>query len=80
MSDLGELTVQQLQDEVAMLAAHIYAGTCRWLELVGELDRRGVGTSWVAARALSGWPGVAHCSGARRGSACESRGAVRSCG
>src|SRR4029453_17334843 len=24
-----------------MLASHIYAGTCRWLELVAELDRRG---------------------------------------
>jgi hypothetical protein len=37
------LTAAQLEDEIATLAAHIYAGTCRWLELVGELDRRG---SW----------------------------------
>lgn len=44
VSDLDELSVQQLQDEVATLAAHIYAGSCRWLELVGELDRRG---SWA---------------------------------
>ena len=44
MSDLDELSVEQLQHEVAALAAHIYAGTCRWLELVGELDRRG---SWA---------------------------------
>ncbi len=33
--------MQQLEDELATLAAHLYAGTCRWLELVGELDRRG---------------------------------------
>src|SRR5262249_35923086 len=44
MFDLDDLSVEQLQDEVATLAAHIYAGTCRWLELVGELDRRG---SWT---------------------------------
>lgn len=24
-----------------MLASHLYAGTCRWLEVVGEIDRRG---------------------------------------
>jgi hypothetical protein len=35
------LSLDQLQDEIAALASHIYAGTCRWLELVGELDRRG---------------------------------------
>jgi hypothetical protein len=36
-----DLPLDQLQDEIATLASHIYAGTCRWLELVGELDRRG---------------------------------------
>jgi hypothetical protein len=34
-------SLDQLEDEIATLASHIYAGTCRWLELVGELDRRG---------------------------------------
>src|SRR5262249_53162295 len=52
MFDLDDLSVEQLQDEVATLAAHIYAGTCRWLELVGELDRRGSwpepGCGWCA--------------------------------
>jgi hypothetical protein len=33
-----------LEVEPATLAAHISAGTCRWLELVGEMDRRG---SWA---------------------------------
>jgi hypothetical protein len=41
MSDLAGLTPDQLEDEIATLAAHIYAGMCRWLKLVGELDRRG---------------------------------------
>jgi hypothetical protein len=41
MSDLAELSLEELEEELATLAAHIYAGTCRWLELVGELDRRG---------------------------------------
>jgi hypothetical protein len=43
MSDLAGLSLAQLEDEVATMASHIYAGTCRLLELVGELDRRG---SW----------------------------------
>jgi hypothetical protein len=33
--------VDELEDEIAELASHIYAGTCRWLELIAELDRRG---------------------------------------
>jgi Domain of unknown function (DUF222) len=41
MSVAEDLSLDQLQDEIATLASHIYAGTCRWLELVGELDRRG---------------------------------------
>jgi Domain of unknown function (DUF222) len=41
MSDPADLSLEELEDEVATLASHIYAGTCRWLELVGELDRRG---------------------------------------
>jgi hypothetical protein len=38
---LAGLSLLALQDEVATLASHIYAETCRWLELVAELDRRG---------------------------------------
>jgi hypothetical protein len=41
MSDLANLSLEELEEELATLASHIYAGTCRWLELVGELDRRG---------------------------------------
>jgi hypothetical protein len=38
--DLAELSFAELEQELAGLAAHIYAGTCRWLELVAEVDRR----------------------------------------
>lgn len=41
MSDFSHLSMEELQDELATLAAHIYAGTCRFLELLGEIDRRG---------------------------------------
>jgi Domain of unknown function (DUF222) len=36
-----DLSPDQLADKIATLASHLYAGTCRWLELVAELDRRG---------------------------------------
>ncbi len=37
---LEEFSFCELEDELAGLAAHLYAGMCRWLELVAELDRR----------------------------------------
>lgn len=40
MSDLTGLSRVELEDEIATFAAHLNAGMCRWLELVGELDRR----------------------------------------
>jgi hypothetical protein len=42
----AELSFEELEDEIATLASHIYAGTCRWLELVGELERRGGWAEW----------------------------------
>ena len=38
--DLTSLNFHELEAELATLASHIYAGTCRWLELVAEVDRR----------------------------------------
>jgi len=38
--ELARLSFAELEEELACLAAHIYAGTCRWLELVAEVDRR----------------------------------------
>lgn len=44
-TDAAALAMDELEAELATLAAHLYAGTCRWLELVAELDRRG---GWAA--------------------------------
>jgi hypothetical protein len=44
VSDFAHLSMEELQEELATLAAHIYAGTCRFLELLGEIDRRGIWT------------------------------------
>src|SRR5215210_5110000 len=41
IDEIGALSLEELEAELATLAAHLYAGTCRWLELVAELDRRG---------------------------------------
>ena len=57
-SELAALTTDELENEIAELASHIYAGTCRWLELVAELDTRGAWTEsgcgscaeWIAWR------------------------------
>jgi Domain of unknown function (DUF222)/HNH endonuclease len=38
---LAALSLDELEAELATLASHLYAGTCRWLELVAEIDRRG---------------------------------------
>ena len=40
-ADLECLSFDELEDELATLASHIFAGTCRWLDLVAELERRG---------------------------------------
>jgi hypothetical protein len=44
------LTFEELEQELASLASHLDAGMCRWLELVGELERRG-----ALACSCSGW-------------------------
>ncbi len=52
--DLSALTLDELEAELATLASHLYAGTCRWLELVAEVDRRG-GWSESGAGSLAEW-------------------------
>jgi Domain of unknown function (DUF222)/HNH endonuclease len=37
---LEHLPLERLEHELTRLASDIYAGTCRWLELVAEFDRR----------------------------------------
>jgi hypothetical protein len=53
-ADLAALPLADLEAELATLASHLYAGTCRWLELVAELDRR---AGWVEAgvRSCAEW-------------------------
>jgi hypothetical protein len=59
-----ELSLDEVEDELASWAAHLSAGMCRWLELVAELDRRGgwaesgVGScaEWLAWRWARGQP------------------------
>jgi hypothetical protein len=68
----SDLSDEELDDEIATLASHIYAGTCRWLELVAELDRRGgfggsTVAEWLAWRcALSPRAAREHVRVARR--------------
>jgi hypothetical protein len=52
--DLAVLSADELESELATLASHLYAGTCRWLELVGELDRRG-GWAESGCASCAGW-------------------------
>jgi hypothetical protein len=51
---LAALSLDELEAELATLASHLYAGTCRWLELVCELDRRG-DFAGSGQGSLAGW-------------------------
>jgi Domain of unknown function (DUF222)/HNH endonuclease len=51
---LAELPTERLEHEITELAAHLAAGTCRWLELVAEFDRRGVWADY-ACRSAAEW-------------------------
>jgi hypothetical protein len=46
MSQLDTRAADELVDELATLAGHMSAGMCRWLELPGELIRRGDAALW----------------------------------
>jgi hypothetical protein len=58
MSDPAALSMDELDAQLATWASHLTAGMCRWLELVAEADRRGVGVdgfggtcaAWLAWR------------------------------
>src|SRR5919198_2077057 len=49
-----ELSLDRLEQEIETLAAHINAGTCRWLELIAEWDRRG-GWHNTGCRTCADW-------------------------
>ena len=44
-----------LEGEIATYCAHLDAGMCRWLELVGELDRRGVWGDYYGCCSRAHW-------------------------
>lgn len=44
--DPATIPTEHLEHEIAALAAHIYAATCRWLCLIAEFDRRECHLSW----------------------------------
>ncbi len=48
------MPIERLEHEIVQLAAHINAGTCRWLELVAEFDRREGWGSW-RCRSCAEW-------------------------
>ena len=52
--DLEELLLERIEHEITELASHIYAGTCRWLELIAEFDRREGWGSW-GCRSCAEW-------------------------
>jgi Domain of unknown function (DUF222)/HNH endonuclease len=52
--ELGDVPTERLEHEIAELAAHLTAGTCRWLELVAEFDRREGWGSW-GCRSCAEW-------------------------
>ena len=48
------MPLERLEHEIVQLAAQINAGTCRWLELVAEFDRREGWASW-SCRSCAEW-------------------------
>src|SRR5438094_6331921 len=54
MEAVAELPLERLEAEIAEHAAHLAAGTCRWLLLLGEFDRRAGHESW-GCRSAAQW-------------------------
>src|SRR5919197_970446 len=78
VSELADLSLRELEDELATLASHLYAGTCRWLELVAELDRRG---GWEESGRASCAEWLAwRCTLPSRAASCRTRRCGRSRG
>ncbi len=51
---IAEISLERLEHEIVELASHISAGTCRWLELVAEFDRREIWATW-GCRSSAEW-------------------------
>jgi hypothetical protein len=55
ISDIAELSLDDLTDELTTHAGHMAAGMCRYLELVAECDRRGVGAGFGSTAEWLAW-------------------------
>ena len=53
-SEIPSMTTNALGSEICSLGAHIAAATCRWLQLIGEFDRRSGADDSISARSFSG--------------------------
>lgn len=53
-ASIAAMPLERLEREIGELAAHIHAATCRWLELVAELDRREGWAEW-GCRSCADW-------------------------
>src|SRR5438067_12830820 len=51
---LDELPIERLEAELCQLAAHVDAGMCRWLVLLGEFDARAGHEAWEC-RSAAHW-------------------------
>ncbi len=54
LMELATTATERLEAEAATLAAHLAAATCRFLDVVAELDRREAWTGWEA-RSMAHW-------------------------
>src|SRR5947209_19064386 len=52
--DVRELPLERVEAELCELAAHMDAGLCRWLVLLGEYDARGGHETWEC-RSAAQW-------------------------
>ena len=53
-SEIPSMTTDALGSEICSLGAHIAAATCRWLQLIGEFDRRSGAGDWEC-RSTAHW-------------------------
>jgi hypothetical protein len=54
LGELSELPLERLEHELTQFASRLNAGTCRWLELVAEFDRRQGWSEW-GSRSCADW-------------------------
>ena len=50
-----DISIEAVEDEICSLAGRIAAGTCRYLELVAEFDRRDGWARWHGVRSCAEW-------------------------